>query len=117
MTIAESEVHPAHELVNVGDSVFWYPDGNPRGEPYCGIVTGKGMFTLDLAVIQASTTRIHPVNAVRHVNDTTVPPEERADIGGWDFTVQTRAMIDMKGQVDSLKLAVAALSSKAGPKK
>lgn len=113
-TYSERDVRPldirdevaAYKQPNIskGSIVFWYKNGQKRGDGLIGFVQAVNQSTIDLYVPGHPYARM---SGIRHVTDPWLKiPANRADSGGWDFS---DAHCILNAWMDNMRDRVAAL--------
>jgi hypothetical protein len=74
-------------LVEVGETVLWYPDGGiSDGEvPSPGMVTGVSERTISVSVFEKDAVNVNPHDGVRHVRDPELSKFDVRISGAWDY--------------------------------
>jgi hypothetical protein len=97
-------------MLFVGQTLHWFPHGDPGQEPWTALVTKVNAHSLRLHVLSPSNKDGIVKDGVRHMSDPTVHNEETKLQGGWDHTPQTKLLVnyfgpELKGLVSGLKPA------------
>jgi hypothetical protein len=77
----------------LGDLVYWYPDGQRSDKPFVAVVTGIGVgSSVCLNIIDPFSHNMHLRDGVRHINDKAALQEELRLSGSWDYTPQSKQL-------------------------
>lgn len=78
--------------VEIGQIVYWYPDGDTQAEPHPAIVTAVGSFALTLNIVGRDLRNFIVRDSVHHIDDPLCRKEEFRESGGWDHTPFTKSV-------------------------
>lgn len=84
---------PALKTAEIGDVVYWYPDGDVDARPHAAIVTAIGLNALTLNIIGPDARTFRVEDGVHHISDPYSRRVETRDAGGWDHTPRTKRLI------------------------
>ena len=88
--------------VKVGDMIVWSPDQN--GQECPAIVTKRSTRSLDCAIILPGTLGYDIRDAVRHVSDPDIKPEDVIDNGCWKYGPQHHRLRELEDKIEKLFL-------------
>jgi hypothetical protein len=88
--------------VHVGMVVHWYDGGRRMVTPVAAIVTAVAEQMVDLSVVVPLSLGFLPKQGVRHVDDPDTRLIDQADVGAWDYTPETKAVIELGRQIREL---------------
>lgn len=98
MAEKKAEDLPVHDLTRVaelGDVVYWYPDGDQNAPPHPAIVTGHGLNALNLNIMGPDTKTFRVVDGVHHITDPYCRRVETRDSGGWSHSPRTLKLLQL----------------------
>ncbi len=73
----------ANMNVELGEIIFWFPEGDVCMKPTAAMVTAIGMDAVDVALFQPGNERHQVRLGARHVDDKRSRAEELREAGGW----------------------------------
>lgn len=73
----------ANDRVELGEVVFWFPEGEVNQAPTAALVTAIGLDAVDVALFQPGHDRHSPRLGVRHVDNKRAKSFELREAGGW----------------------------------
>ena len=88
--------------VQVGDIVFWYPDGARTLAPFPAIVTVVGQSAINVNVFSQHQYNTRPQDGVRHIDDPLARDVELREQGAWDYIPQHKKLLELHAQVEEL---------------
>src|SRR6516162_3586570 len=88
--------------VHVGMMVHWHDGGSRSTPPAAAIVTAVADAMIDLSVVTPMALGFQIKQGVRHVDDPDRRQVEQADVGAWDYTPETKGIIELGRQLREL---------------
>jgi hypothetical protein len=82
-------------FVEVGLTVWWYPDGDSRLQPHLAFVTAIGQDTVCVNIAAPNSYNFMIRDGARHVSDPRIKEAERREAGAWDYTPFTRRILNL----------------------
>jgi hypothetical protein len=76
----------------IGEVVWWYPDGDKAASPHPAVVTAAGEHALTLNVMGPDIKTFRIEDGVHHIDDPACRRLETRDSGGWDHTERTKRL-------------------------
>lgn len=101
--------------VSIGDTVLWFPGGDPGTESSPAIVTCVGAEALAVSLVPKDGMTLVPKDAVRHLTDPKLKTIEVREQGGWDYTPSSRLSNDAASQIEDILEMIK--DDKSGPGK
>ncbi len=71
--------------VQIGQTVYWYPDNKRSQKPSVAFVTDVGVRTVDIAMLQHGIPQVFCKEGVRHIDDPKARESEVNQNGCWDL--------------------------------
>jgi hypothetical protein len=91
---------------SVGMSIIWYPYGETDKPGMPGLVCEVGQRTLSLSIFLPHKTSVMYKDGVRHLSDPEAKNQEFIESGCWDFSEQTKDMIQLRADIERFRAAV-----------
>jgi hypothetical protein len=90
-----------------GDDVIWYETGEPNaGNEFYGKIVDLGYGTsIEIGTLQPNSEYVRVRPGVKHVSDPTLRPDEKAELGAWDWTPRQKQVIDLIAQLSDAAAA------------
>lgn len=85
-----------HWVAELGQMVYWYPDGDRHQEPLPAVVTGIGSNSLNLNIFDRNSYNLRIRDGVRHVDDPAMKRDEQRESGGWQHTPATLRLRELE---------------------
>lgn len=87
-----SAAQQALDLVEIGDVVYWYTDGDEHAKPQPAFVTDIGYNALTLNILGPDLRSFRVVTGSHHISDPNCRRIETREDGGWDHTPRMKKL-------------------------
>lgn len=104
--IKESVERYAMPKASVGMSVLWYVYGETDKPGMPAIVSEVGLRTLSLTILLPEKHSVMYKDGVRHVSDQEHKREEYITTGCWDYSEQTKEIMQLRADLERLRVAI-----------
>jgi hypothetical protein len=102
-----SEARFVMPAVELGEAVWWYPDGNATLPPHAAFVSHVGLDSLCLNVLAPNSYNFLIRDGARHVSDPRAKAPELREQGAWDHTPRAKKLRALEAAVLKLQEALA----------
>jgi hypothetical protein len=92
---------PASETPDlfVGDTVYWYPDGDKNQEPQPAIVSKIGFDSICVNIVDPATYNFRIRDGVRYIKDPRARSPETREAGAWDLHPRLKLLLDLEREL------------------